>query len=477
MEINIRSDAEIEKIYGFLAVFLLEGEEKKWFDKNELSFTAEDGKKCLVVKDKKIYFLFGLGKESNLTLEKLTSGIALAAAAAEDQKISQLSFVLPQTKFSDVDLAKIITLTINLSLYHFHKYKKEKKQFLIEKLDLYFAALNASRIKSLKRGLELGNVFSIAVNYCRDLVNEPAKICTPSFLAAEALKLAKGNDDLEVTVFDEKKMKKQGMEASLAIAQGSAQEPRFIKLDYKPKKFVKKVVLVGKGITFDSGGLSIKHSESMENMKIDMAGAAVVLSVFKVIQNFNLPLNVIGLISAVENLPSGMSVKPGDVVSSFSGKTIEILNTDAEGRVTLADSLAYGASLKPNYMIDLATLTGACIVALGEEVAGLMANDKKLSDIILESAKTENEKIWPLPLEENYRTMLKSNVADLKNTTKKYGGALTAGLFLQEFVENTPWAHLDVAGPVWLEKKTDVLEEGASGFGVRTILRLLINLI
>lgn len=212
----------------------------------------------------------------------------------------------------------------------------------------------------------------------------------------------------------------------------------------------------------------------METMKMDMAGAATVLAVFKVLEKLGVNLHVVGLISAVENMPSGSSIRPGDVVHAYNGKTIEVLNTDAEGRVTLADSLAYGAELKPKYIIDMATLTGACIVALGEEVTGVMGNNQELIDKILAASKTEAEKTWQLPLVETYKDMLKSNVADLKNTAKKYGGAITAGLFLQEFVGDSLWAHMDIAGPAFAEKETDLIPKGGSGVPVKTILRFLL---
>ncbi len=335
--------------------------------------------------------------------------------------------------------------------------------------------LTKSRINSFERGIELGNLFSIAVNYARDLVNEPPSTLNPTYLSEEAIKIAKQNTNIETTIFDAKKMKKIGMKASLDIGKGSIEEPKFIKLEYRPKRAFNKIILVGKGLTFDSGGLSIKTSEGMETMKIDMAGAAAVLAVFKVVEKLKINVHLIGLISAVENMPSGSSIRPGDVTRAFNGKTIEVLNTDAEGRVTLADSLSFAASLKPKYIIDMATLTGACMIALGEEISGIMGNNRELISQIFEAGKIENEKNWELPLENRYKEMLKSNIADIKNTAKRYGGAITAGLFLQEFVDKTPWVHMDIAGPAYYEKDTDLVPKGASGIPVKTILRFLMN--
>jgi leucyl aminopeptidase len=215
----------------------------------------------------------------------------------------------------------------------------------------------------------------------------------------------------------------------------------------------------------------------METMKIDMAGAALVLAIFKVIEKLDLKIHLIGLISAVENMPSGEAIKPGDVVKAYNGKTIEVLNTDAEGRVTMADSLSYASSLKPNMILDFATLTGACIVALGEEISGLMGNDEKLIAEVVRASGVENEKVWQLPLEEEYEEMLKSDVADVKNTSKKYGEAIAAGLFLKRFVDAPiPWVHLDIAGPAWKEKGVDLTPKGATGILVKTILRFLMGI-
>ncbi len=421
-------------------------------------------------------FLFiGLGSAAEFNLEKFSQVAAFFAKKCEELKITEVNLMLPKTDFSDFELGKVLVESINLSLYRFNKYKSEKKEFGISDLNLFLDGFTVSRTKSLNRGFEVGNQFSIAVNFARDLVNEPSSVTTPSYLASEALKLQKGNEDIDVVIYDVRKMRKMGMEASLAIGKGSTEEPRFIKIEYKPRKAFSKIVLVGKGLTFDSGGLSLKSATSMETMKIDMAGAAAVLAVFKVIEKLGINVNVIGLISAVENMPSGSAVKPGDVVRAFNGKTVEILNTDAEGRVTLADSLSYAASLKPKYIIDVATLTGACMVALGEEISGLMGNHHELVEAVRLAGNLENEKSWELPLVDNYKDMLKSSVADIKNTAKKYGGAITAGLFLQEFVDNINWVHMDVAGPVWLEKGTDLIPKGGSGIPVKTLLRFLMS--
>jgi leucyl aminopeptidase len=260
----------------------------------------------------------------------------------------------------------------------------------------------------------------------------------------------------------------------LGIARGSAEEPKFIHLTYSGGG--KTVALIGKGITFDTGGLSIKSAKGMETMKRDMAGAAAILGVFRVLAELKPNVNVVGLIAATENMPGSRAIKPGDIVRAMNGKTIEILNTDAEGRVILADALSYAAEkIKPNAVVDLATLTGACVVALGEEIAGLFSNNVALSTKLKDAAVKSGERVWELPLASEYRDMMKSTVADVANATAtRYAGAITAALFLSEFVPETlPWAHLDIAGPAYAEKRTAMSAVGGTGFGVRTILTYL----
>ncbi|KKU95471.1 MAG: putative cytosol aminopeptidase, partial [Candidatus Gottesmanbacteria bacterium GW2011_GWA1_48_13] len=317
-----------------------------------------------------------------------------------------------------------------------------------------------------------GETVAQAVCFARDLVNEPPSLTTPTYLSRQALGIAKASALVSCEVLDKSDMEKLGMGGILGIARGSDEEPKFIKLSYAGGGR-KTVALVGKGITFDSGGLSLKSSEGMETMKIDMAGAAAILGIFQALTVLKPKVNVVGLICATENMPSGGAIKPGDVVTAMNGKTIEILNTDAEGRVVLADGLSYAVEkVKPDVMVDLATLTGACMVALGEEISGLFANDAKLAQSLKEAAEQSGEKIWELPLAKEYKELLKSSVADIKNISgKRYGGAINGALFLQEFVpDNIPWAHLDIAGPAWAEKDTPLEPRGATGVGVRMML-------
>jgi leucyl aminopeptidase len=294
-------------------------------------------------------------------------------------------------------------------------------------------------------------------------------------LVNSAKEIAKGKKDLKVRVYDKEQLEKMGAGGLLAVNQGSDHEPYLVHMVYKPEGNIKKkIAIVGKAVTFDSGGLSLKPAEYMMSMKCDMGGSAALLGLFSVIDNINPQVEVHGIFGAVENMPSGKAIRPGDVIKALNGKTIEILNTDAEGRVTLADTLSFAVKKKPDLIIDLATLTGACVVALGEEISGVMSNNPELANKILIAAASAGEKMWELPLEKNYKKLLKSDIADLKNIGGRYGGALTAGLFLEEFVDKTPWAHLDIAGPAYAERPINSYEKkGATGHGVRTLIEFI----
>lgn len=315
-----------------------------------------------------------------------------------------------------------------------------------------------------------------AVTLTRNLVNQPASHMSPKVLVEEAKKIKKMSPRISVTIMDKKEAEKKKFSAFLAVARGSKVDPYVIHLKYVPKKKAKKkVVFIGKGITFDSGGLSLKPAEHMEDMKIDMAGAATVLGLFSLLPTLSPDIEVHGIIAACENMPSGDAYRPGDVVVAMNGKTIEILNTDAEGRVTLADALSYAMKLKPDAIVDLATLTGACMVALGDTHAGLFGNTKDLNASLMRAAEDVGEGLVEFPLPEEYRPTVQSKIADLRNTSAmKMGGAITAALFLQEFVEKTPWAHMDIAGPVYAERPLiPYWQFGATGYGVRTLAKLL----
>ncbi|MCB9704504.1 MAG: leucyl aminopeptidase [Myxococcales bacterium] len=325
------------------------------------------------------------------------------------------------------------------------------------------------------RGSERGQAIAAAVARARDLVNGPPNLVTPSYLAKVAREIAAAHaDTVTCTILDREECERRGMGCYLAVASGSAEPPRFIDLHYRPgSKSKGKICLVGKGVTFDSGGLSLKTSEGMFGMKMDMGGAAAVLAALDGIARLGLPWEVHAIVAATENMPARDAYRPGDVLRASNGKTIEIDNTDAEGRLTLADALTYAGSLGPDFTIDLATLTGACIIALGPHIAGVMGNDDELASAWIAAGERSGESSWRLPLPPELKEQLKSPIASMRNTGDRPGGAITAGLFLSEFTEGQRWIHVDIAGPGMLKKPYGISDEGGSGFGVATILELL----
>lgn len=425
--------------------------------------------------------LVGLGKIEELDMNRLQ---VLAATIGRKAKLSaaeSVALAIPEeifTLFPISEGAQGLAEGMLLGTYTFFKHKQKESQDSDKEIKDVIFLTPPGRLNSVVAGMERGKHVAIAVMYARDLVNEPPSVTTPIHLAQVATTLVKDKTNMSVDIFDRSQIKKLGMGGLLGIAQGSDEEPRFIKLSYHGGGR-KTICLVGKGITFDTGGLSLKPPDSMETMKLDMAGAAVILGVFSVLPLLKLKVNVVGLIPATENMPGPKAVKPGDIVTAMNGKTIEILNTDAEGRVVLADALSYAVEkVKPDVIIDLATLTGACMVALGEEITGLFANNAVLGSSLKVSAQKSGEKVWELPLAREYKELLKSNVADIKNISgKRYGGAINGALFIQEFVpDEIPWAHLDIAGPSFAESDKPLTPHGGTGFGVRMLIHYLLSL-
>jgi leucyl aminopeptidase len=362
-----------------------------------------------------------------------------------------------------------------LAAYQFNKYRSNSKPAAeIKSVTLFRPGLKPAA--AVQKSVQTAQAILPGVFLARDLVNEPPSVATARFLGDQAMRSCRGRG-LSVEVWGKKKIETMKLAGLLAVNRGSQEEPRFIKIHYKPSgKAKKKVTLIGKGITFDSGGLSLKPSKSMETMKLDMAGGAAVIAAMSCLPKLGLDVEVTGYVPTTDNLPGHNAQKPGDVIRYLNGKTIEVLNTDAEGRLILADALALAAQQKPDYMINLATLTGACVVALGNQVAGLFSNHQPLADALLRCSADTGEKLWQLPLVKEYKDMIKSSVADMKNIGGAYGGAITAALILQEFVGEVPWAHLDIAGPAFAESDNAMGPKGGTGFGVRTLIRFLSTL-
>ena len=443
-------------------------------------FEDKAGKTLLIRTEQKRILVVGLGKLEELTMHDWQTVFAQVAKKAKEVNAKILTIALPieeiakRTSIIPEKLIQGAVEGLSLGAYEFLKHKHRDEQKKEKKIEEVTFCIDKKFEKEVQKGIVVGQRTSKATLFARDLVNEPSSVTTPTFLSLIAQSLAKDNPDISCEILGQKEMEKKGMGGILGIAKGSDEEPKFITLTYHSKG-KKTIVLVGKGITFDSGGLSLKSDKNMENQKMDMAGAAAILAIFSVLSEIKPDTNIIGLIPAVENMPSGKAIKPGDIVTSYSGETIEIISTDAEGRVILADALSFAETFHPDTIIDLATLTGACIVALGEEVAGLFTTDRRLGEHLLTDSTVSGEKLWELPLVKDYEELLKSSVADMKNVSKKrYGGAITGALFLKPFVpEGVPWAHIDIAGPAWQEKDSALCPEGGTGFGVRLILEYL----
>jgi leucyl aminopeptidase len=381
---------------------------------------------------------------------------------------------------SPADAAQAIVEGSILGLYQFKELKTEPKTESSSIKSIMLLERDMGVFDEIQKGANMGNIIAESTNFARDLANMPANIATPSYLSAKAEELAT-TFSLEYSVLDESNAREIGMNAFLSVAQGSDQPAKFIILEYKPSdnEMLDTIVVVGKAITFDSGGLSLKQKTGMENMKYDKSGGCAVIGLMRAVSQLQLPIHLLGLIPATENLPGGKAIKPGDVIKSLSGKTIEIVNTDAEGRLVLADALTYAKKYTPQLIIDLATLTGACRIALGTHASGLMANEeaKKLKEQLKTAGEKTGERCWELPLWKEYSTHLKSDFADLKNVGGREGAAIIAAAFLAKFVEKIPWIHLDIAGTARSDRKKAYIPKGATGVGVRLIVQFIRDLI
>jgi leucyl aminopeptidase len=418
----------------------------------------------------------GLGESGSANPDAVRSAVADGAKAARDAGADRLAVAVPS--LHGVATAAAVEAAVEglrLGLYVFEAYKSEKSKKAIEKASILVAKKDAA---AAKKGLDEGEILADSVLLVRDLGNEPGNTATPSYLAERA-KVIASEHGLSIHVLEKADMASLGMGSLLGVAKGSVEPPKLIVLGYEPKGAgddTPTVHVVGKGLTFDSGGISIKPAEKMEDMKFDMCGGAAVLGVLQAVARLGLPLRVVGLVPASENLPDAASYKPGDILRAMNGVTIEVVNTDAEGRLILADALAYSTGRlrpKPDAVVDMATLTGACVVALGSGAAGLVSNDDALARRLEEAGRTSGDPVWRLPLKEVYRERIRSTYADVKNSGGREGGALTAAAFLEKFVGKVPWAHLDIAGMAWTESTKGTLQKGATGFGVRVVTRML----
>ncbi|HEY5599751.1 MAG TPA: leucyl aminopeptidase [Candidatus Manganitrophaceae bacterium] len=423
--------------------------------------------------------LLGLGKRAEMTLDRLRQGMGRAATQVREIGLSRFSASIlgkDLPRLSPRDAAQAMVEGILLGLYQFQIYKTDRQALPKEVKEAVLVDPDPKKFSDLQAGALRGQRIAEAANYVRDLCNNPSNVVTPSRLAEEAKRIG-AEHHLHVEVLDRAEMERLGMGAFLGVARGTVEPPKFIVLEYEGgKQKGRPIALVGKSVTFDSGGISLKPADNMEQMKYDMTGGATVLGVMQVAAQLKLPINIVGILPATDNMPSGTALHPGDVVKTLSGKTVEVINTDAEGRLCLADALAYAARYQPAAMIDLATLTGACVVALGHHAIALLGNDPGLAAQIQKASDQTGERVWPLPLWDEYLDQIKSEIADLKNTGGRPGGTITAALFLKQFVGETPWVHLDIAGTSWNgEGPRPYIPKGATGVGLRLLVQYLIN--
>jgi leucyl aminopeptidase len=425
-----------------------------------------------IIPAKKI-LIAGLGPRNKISTDVLRNVTGKIAQKVRSLGLSEFSIVIPIGFPIDSDsLISVVVEGTILSLYSFDKFKKEKSGKSPNLSILVSNSQNAQKI------ISQAQVVTEGVLFARDTSNLPPNECSPTTLASIAKSLSSKNK-LKCKIFSKNELKQKKFGGISAVGQGSKNKPKLIILEHnKGRRDEKPVVIVGKAVTFDTGGISLKPGDKMDEMKFDKCGGCVVLGIMKAVSELKLPINVVGIIPSVENMPSGESYRPGDIIRLYSGKTAEILNTDAEGRLILADALAYGIKhYSPKSIIDFATLTGACIVALGNNVAGLVSNDHKLAEKIKNSSEKTSEGLWELPINDDYMDMIKSNVADMKNVgIGRAAGTITAAAFLANAVDNTPWAHIDIAGTAWIQdatKKKSYNPKGATGYGVRLILDYL----
>jgi leucyl aminopeptidase len=439
---------------------------------NEVMLVHTQGK----VPAKRI-ILVGLGKKKDLGLDHIRQALGHAAKRVRQAKAGSFTVALPSVTprgSSPIDVGQAMAEGAILGTYQFTVYRSEPANREIGSMTIL--APQKAQTRPLIEGIRRGVATAEATVFVRDLCNHPSNVMTPTKIAHEAKTVAK-ETGVSVKILEQKEMEALGMGALLGVAKGSHEPPKFIILQYhgSKKKDERPVVLVGKTITFDTGGISLKPAENMEQMKADMTGGAEVLATIRAAARLKLPLNLISILPVAENMPGGRAMRPGDVVKTLSGKTVEVQNTDAEGRLILSDGLAYATRFKPAALIDIATLTGACVVALGQFAIGMFGTDARLKESIRRAGLRAGERVWEMPLWDEYSEQLKSDVADMRNIGGRGGGMITAALFLSKFVGDSPWVHLDIASTDWSERERAYIPKGPTGIGTRLLIQYLID--
>jgi len=418
--------------------------------------------------------LVGVGKGDEISRTSIRRAAATAAKRARSLGVPRGAFHLVAEALGSVsptEAGQAIAEGLAQGAWQYNEMKRppEEQKSALERIDV----LAPTATEAMTAGHRIGAAIGAGQTVARGIQVLPGNVCTPSYVARAAEEIARRHG-FAVTVLDKAAIVREGMGALMAVAQGSAEEPRFIALEYKGAERAA-VVLIGKGVTFDTGGISIKPAQNMEDMKYDMSGAAAVLGTFEMLGRLKPPVHVVGLIPSTENMPSGTAVKPGDVITSLSGKTIEVINTDAEGRLILCDALTYAKRYRPACVLDIATLTGAIVVALGHTATGVMGTDDALIEDVRRAGERAGERVWPLPLWDEYRELMKSDIADVKNAGGRPAGSISAGWFLREFVDGFPWAHLDIAGTAYTDREDATRVKGPTGMGVRLFSEFVLS--
>lgn len=468
---NEKQDAALERVDG-----LLEGMIARHIKRGD--FKASAGSVHMLYPEGRIaaerLVLAGLGKRADVTLNKVRHAAGRAASVLRSAGAENIVIVADGLGFDEQECAQALVEGAALGLYRFLKYKTEQESTRKEIRSITLMTGSAASAKALQAGAKTGEVIAASTAMVRDMVSTPGADMTPSVVAGRAREIAR-EFGLKLQVLERAQMQKLGMGAMLGVAQGSAQPPKFIIIEYRKGGKKPVIALVGKTLTFDSGGISIKPADGMDKMKDDMSGGAAVLGAIRTAAALKLPLNIVGLLPATENMPGGKALKPGDILRTLSGQTIEIINTDAEGRLILSDALTFACRYKPAAIVNIATLTGACRIALGQEAAGMLGTGEKIKQLLREAGEKTGERVWELPLWEGYYDNIKSDIADMKNAGGRDGGVITAACLLSKFVEKYPWVHLDIAATAWSEKDRPYTPKGATGFGMRLLTQFLLD--
>jgi leucyl aminopeptidase len=467
---------ELDAATGGLIKSVIEAEELKGKEGETVYLHLGEGRGDLKATR---LLLVGVGERESYTAAQVSQMAGTAARSLRARNVKTIGLITRAPEIDAEQSAAVAVEGVLMSLFDPDKYRtSEKEERLIERLVVIAQGADES---SLKRGAERGRIIGESVNFTRDLANEPGAYMTPTIMAERARSIA-SEFGLEVDVLDRERMEQEGMGSLLSVARGSEEPPTLMILKYTPEGYKsggvngnkeELLAFVGKGVTFDSGGISIKPGENMELMKYDMTGGATVLGVMRAVAQLKPPMPLLGVVPATENLPSGKATKPGDVVRAMSGKTIEVINTDAEGRLILADAISYAKKLGATRIVDLATLTGAVSIALGDVNTGILGTDQELIDEVIAAGREVGEKFWQLPLDKEYTKQIKSDIADIKNVGGRKAGTITAAAFLKEFADGISWAHLDIAGTAWGDDAKPYRSKGPTGVGVRTLLNLI----